>query len=170
MSRVHPALTLTLAVAVNSLSVAIQGRSGALTRAFGQSGWLVHAAIVLPAWAWFLLSVSAAPQSRHRVPAALALAGLVGEGAGLALVAPGFRRLGPAAAVNGDLFGLVQRKRVTPVWGVVKDPIYTGYAAWLAGWALRTGRLQLLPVAAQMLALLTLEARIEDWAARRRHV
>lgn len=168
MTTARPALILTLAVALNSLSVAVEGGSGALSRAFGPRAWTVHAALVVPAWVWFLLSISRVPPARRRIPPGLALVGLVSEGAGLALVARGFRRLGPAAAVNGDLFGLVERKPVDPVWGVLKDPVYTGYAAWLAGWALRTGRLSLVPVAAQMFVLLTLEARVEDWAASRR--
>jgi protein-S-isoprenylcysteine O-methyltransferase Ste14 len=161
----RPALALTLAVAVNSLSVAVEGGTGALSRTFGRGAWLVHAGLVVPPWAWFLRSLARLPPSRRRVPPALVAAGLMSEGMGLALVALGFRRLGLAAAVNGDLFGLLRPKPVRPLWGVVRDPIYTGYSALLAGWALRTGRPRLLPVAAEMLALLTLESRIEDWAA-----
>jgi protein-S-isoprenylcysteine O-methyltransferase Ste14 len=162
-------VTLTLAVGLSSLSVAMEGAYGLLSRTFGRPAWLAHAALSVPPWVWFLRSLRHIPRTRRRVSPALGWAGLAGEAAGLALVAAGFLRLGPAAVVNGDLFGLIDRNRpYRPVFGVVKDPIYTGYAAWLAGWGLRTGRISLLPLAVQMFVMLTLEARIEDWAAGRR--
>ncbi|HZV49012.1 MAG TPA: methyltransferase [Candidatus Dormibacteraeota bacterium] len=162
----RPAQRLALAVVVNSASVATEGWCGAWTRVFGHRAWLVHALLILPPWVWFLRSLARVPPRRSASPAPAA-AGLIGEAGGLGLVVVGFRRLGLAAAVNGDLFGLMPRKPdPRPVLGVIRDPVYTGYTAWLAGWALRTGRLRLLPVAAEMLVLLTLEARIEDWAAR----
>lgn len=164
MRPAHPAAALALAVAVNSASVAVQGRTGLLTRAFGSAGLPVHAAAIVPAWAWFVRSVSRVPRTGP-VPPALVAVGLLTEAVGLALVVAGFRRLGPAAAVNGDVFGRVERRPARPLWGAVRDPIYTGYSTWLAGWAVRTGRPQLLPLAALMFALLTLEGRIEDWAA-----
>lgn len=166
MTVARPALMLALAVTVNSLSVAAEGRRGALSHVFGRRAWLVHAALVIPAWASFLRSLPRVPQSACRRRPAHVCAGLIGEALGLGLVAAGFRRLGLAAAVNGDVFGLMPRQPdAGPLLGVVRDPIYTGYSAWLAGWALRTGRFRLLPVAAEMLVLLFLEARIEDWAA-----
>lgn len=166
MTIASPALSLALAVAVNCASVAAEGRCRALSSMFGRSAWLAHAGLVVPPWARFLWSLRRVP-GRH-VPRAVVGAGLLGEAAGMALVAMGFHRLGPAAAVNGDVFGLVPRTSgPAPVLGRVRDPIYTGYSVWLAGWALRTGRLLLLPVAAQMMVLLTLEARIEDWAGTR---
>jgi protein-S-isoprenylcysteine O-methyltransferase Ste14 len=162
---VSAALRLAAAVAVNTAAVAAEGRWRLLDRRFGRRAWVAHTALVLPAWAAFLRSLPQAPRTWPRPARAARVTGVAAECGGALLVALGFWRLGPAAAVNGDLFGLVPRRPLGPLWGVVPDPIYTGYALWLAGWALRTGRPRLLPVAAEMLALLTVEARVEDRAA-----
>jgi protein-S-isoprenylcysteine O-methyltransferase Ste14 len=162
-----PLLALILAVAINSLSVAVQGRTGTLGRMFGRRAWLAHTIIIVPGWAWFMVSLVRSPRTRPRVPPGTVATGLAMEAGGLALVVAGFRRLGPAVLVNGDLFGVSPRRVEARPVPLVSDPIYTGYAAWMAGWALRTGRPRLLPVAGLMLLLLRLEARIEDRAARR---
>lgn len=167
MIGTRPARALALAVALNSASAAIEGRWHLATRTLGRHAWIAHAGAVVPAWAHFLEALLRSPRSTHPRTRAAAVLGPVLESAGIGLTTVGFRRLGVAAAVNGDLFGLVERRPVRPAWGWLRDPIYVGYSLWLAGWAVRTGRPQLLPVAAEMLIVLLAEARIEDWAASR---
>ncbi len=164
----RPAPALLLAVTVNSAAVAVQGRHRLLSRGFGRRAWLVHAGLILPGWlglAWALASARPAPRPG---PGWRALGwGL--EAAGLTLVGLGFRALGLGAAVNADLFRTGPRPPVRARAGAVpgvRDPIYLGYAALLAGRSLRRGAPGLL-VALEALLLLTVEARIEDWAAAR---
>ena len=79
----------------------------------------------------------------------------------------GFVELGPAAAINGDLFGI--GARLTPPGGihrVIDNPIYTGYALLLGGRALRLGSVRLAVVAAESLLLLNL---VEAVVERRAH-
>jgi protein-S-isoprenylcysteine O-methyltransferase Ste14 len=164
--RARPATTLALAVGVNTASVALQGTLRPLERAFGRGAVVAHAALIVTGWICFLRSLRRVPRHLEPVPRGTSVAGIIAELIGIRLLWSGFRRLGLRALVNADLFGLGRRTRI-------RDPIYAGYALWLAGFAARSGRPGLLPVAGEMLVLLWVEARVEDWArhqnpARRR--
>lgn len=161
------ALALLVAVGVNTASVALEGEWRWLTRAFGRRAWIVHSAMIIPPWAWFVVALGGIRPGPTPPPLARA-AGVVAEMLGYALVLIGFGTIGAAAAVNGDLFGLVPPTRKNG-WRVrwIRDPIYLGYAGILAGRALRRGSPSLHFIAVEALTLLTAEARVEDWAAGR---
>ena len=89
--------------------------------------------------------------------------------AGTWLVAAGFRKVGPGALVNADVFSDSPRQWQTDgVYGYVADPIYLGYGLKMAGRALRRRSPQILVVAAWLSTLLfAVEAPVERWAHRR---
>lgn len=161
------ALSLLVAVAVNTASVALEGEWRWLTRTFGRRAWVVHSALIFLPWAWCLVALRRI-RPGPPMPAPLPAAGAFTEVVSYALVLFGFGTVGPAAAVNGDIFGLQRRNRKRGrLLGRIRDPIYLGYAGILAGQAFRRGRPSLLLIAVEALLLLKAEARVEDWAAGR---
>lgn len=158
----EPAIWLAFASAANTLSVAAQGWWKLYTRLFGSRDWVVHAAVIVPGWVAFLASVrSIRPGQRG------SQLGFLVEVFGAGLVGLGFRELGPAAAINGDLFGLGSLKRPPGgIFRVLDNPIYTGYALLLFGRALRLGSARLAITAVESLLLLNaIEARVENRAS-----
>ena len=131
----EPALWLLIAAATNTSSLAAQSWWDLHTRLFGRRAGLAHAVIILPAWAGFLVSVRSVRPGRRRWPL-----GLLMEGMGAILVHLGFLELGPASAINGDLFGFGNRRaRPGGIYRVMENPIYSGYGLLLLGRALRIG-------------------------------
>ena len=160
----EPALWLFIAATTNMSSLAAQAWWNLHTRLFGRRAWLAHAVIILPAWAGFVVSVRSVRPGRRRWPLGRPI-----EGMGAILVGLGFLELGPASAINGDLFGFGNpRAQPGGIYRVMENPIYSGYGLLLFGRALRIGRVRLAIVAAESLLLLNaIEAGVERRARAR---
>lgn len=155
------------AAGINTASVALQRRTGLITRLFGRGGWYIHLGLVLPAWAVFLALLPGVnrairwplPRRGRRVGN-----GLIIGSAAIWLLA--YRHLGAARIANGDVF-----EHVKPVeleagpFRVVRNPIYISYALALAGLGLRRcNGVYLLLAAESYLLLNQIEARVENAA------
>ena len=161
----EPAIWLAIAAFANTLSVAAEGWLALHTRLFGRRAWLAHTVVILPGWLCFLASLQSIRPGERRWPM-----GRLVEGIGAVMVGLGFLELGPAGAVNGDLFGLGSwRQQAGGIYQRLHNPIYSGYALLLLGRALRLGSVRLGLVAAESLLLLNVvEARVESHARARK--
>lgn len=155
------------AAAINTASVALQRRTGLLTRRLGRGGWYVHLGLVLPAWAVFLALLPGLnravrwplPRSGRRTGGAL-----IAGSAALWLLA--YRQLGAARIANGDIFGYADPVEIDAgPFRIARNPVYISYALALTGWGLRRGNGVYLLLAAESYVLLNqIEARVENAA------
>lgn len=160
----------SVAVGVNALSVAAQARWRFWNGVCGEHALVGHAAAVVPGWIWFLAEERGLDGGRDIVPEAWR--NLVGSAltlAGAGLVVAGFRKLGPGALLNADLFSDSPHEwQASGLYGAISDPIYLGYGLSLGGRAVRRRSPESLVVAAWLLALLKgVEAPVERWAHMR---
>ena len=134
------ATALATAACVNTLSVGAQLRWRTLERLVGKRAWLLHVALITPAWLLFvgsLPSVRRDPRLGIRRRRTLGLT-VVGASALLWLAAA--RQLGGARVLNGDAFGAVAARRVASgPYRWRRNPIYDSYAMALVGCGLFTG-------------------------------
>lgn len=154
----------------NAVSVLAQARWRFWGRVCGDQALACHAAAIAPAWIWFLVEEQLMERGdQNRPRGLLTLLGVTLSIVGTWLVAAGFRKVGPGALVNADVFSDSPRQWQTDgVYGYIADPIYLGYGLNLAGRALRRRSPQILVVAAWLSALLlAVEAPIERWAHRK---
>ena len=157
----------TVAVGTNALSVMAQARGRAWERACGEHALACHAAAIAPAWTWFLLEQQRIERPRTNPQGGwLSILGGTLTIIGNCLLVAGFRRVGPGALVNADLFSDYPREwQSGGVYAPVADPISLGYGLALAGRAVRLRSGGTLVVAAWLSALLlAVEAPVERWA------
>lgn len=166
----HLLLTMAafaLAAGINTGSVALQLRTGLLTRRYGSKAWYVHLAAVTPAWLLFLYLLSNI--GRHRgwaLPEQLRPAGIF-----ILVIASGlwlwaFTQLGPERTANGNIFG---RGPAEPVdkgpFRLLRNPMYDSYLLAFVGLALWKANAQYFLLALESYLLLNvLEARVENRA------
>lgn len=132
-------LVFAVAAFTNTLSVVLQQRGTYFTRWFGQRGWYVHLALVLPLWVLLLALIPGAGRRLHwPLPAALRPFGLpLLLGAAFLWLAL-YRQLGDTRTANGNLFGHGSQERVTGgVFRFRANPMYDSYVLALVGLALR---------------------------------
>ncbi|MFN2466327.1 MAG: methyltransferase [Candidatus Dormibacteria bacterium] len=164
-------MAATVAVSVNALSVSAEARWRSWRRVCGKYALAGHAAVITPGWVWFLLEEQRLDRGQDRPPQGMQnFAGGVLVLFGAILVAAGFRKLGPGALVNADVFGDSAGEWHTGgFYAHVPDPIYIGYGLGVAGRAVRQNSPGMLLVAAWLSALLlAIEAPVERWAHKRR--
>lgn len=163
-------LTLTLAAfalaaGVNTASVALQRRTGFLTRRFGRWGWRLHLALVLPPWG---VALALLPGLGRRIcwplPRALRPLGLPLLAGAALLWWSAFRLLGAARTGNGDAFDVVNARPITGgIFRWLANPMYDSYVLALLGAALRTRNGVYALVAGELYLLLhQMEARVEN--------
>ncbi len=156
-----------LAAGINTASVALQLRTGFLTRRYASKAWYVHLAIVTPGWLLFLYLVSTL--GRHRewpLPEQLRPAGILLLALGSALWIWTFVQLGAERTANGNIFG---RGPTEPVekgaFRYLENPMYDSYILAFAGLALWKANAQYLLLALESYVLLNLvEASVENKA------
>lgn len=158
-----------LAAGINTASVALQLRTGLLTRRYGKKAWYVHLAIVTPGWLLFLYLVSSLGRYRGwALPQQLRPAGILILALGSALWLWTFAQLGPERTANGNIFG---RGPTEPVnhgpFRHLENPMYDSYLLAFVGLALWKANAQYLLLALESYVLLNLlEASVENRAFR----
>ena len=163
-------MAATVAVGVNALSVSAQARLRLWGRLSPNHALVCHTAAISPAWTWFLLEARRLERARERPPEGRSnVVGSALSGVALVLVVAGFRRVGPGALVNSDIFDVAPHRWQTGgPYAIVRDPIYLGYGLSLAGRGLSRRSPELLVVAAWLAAVLVvIEAPVERWAHAR---
>ncbi len=154
-----------LAAGINTASVALQLRTGLLTRRYASKAWYVHLAIVTPGWLLFLYPVSTL--GRHRgwpLPEQLRPAGLSIVVVSSALWLWTFAKLGAERTANGNIFGRGSNEPVdTGPFRYLENPMYDSYILAFAGLALWKANAQYLLLALESYVLLNLvEASVEN--------
>ncbi len=159
--------SFALAAGINTASVALQLRTGFLTRRYASRAWYVHLALITPGWLLFLYLVSIL--GRHRgwpLPEQLRPAGLFMVAASCALWLWTFAQLGAERTANANIFG---RGPTEPVerglFRYLQNPMYDSYILAFAGLALWKANAQYLLLAMESFVLLNLvEAHVENRA------
>lgn len=158
-----------LAAGINTGSVALQLRTGLLTRRHGGKAWYLHLAIVTPGWLLFLYLVS--DLGRYRgwaLPQQLRPAGILILALSSVLWLWTFAQLGPERTANGNIFG---RGPTEPAdegpFRYLENPMYDSYLFAFVGLALWKANAQYLLLALESYVLLNLvEGRVENRAIR----
>lgn len=160
-------VAFALAAGINTASVALQLRTGFLTRRYASNAWYVHLAIVTPGWLLFLYLVSIL--GRHRgwpLPEQLRPAGLLIVAVSGALWLWTFAQLGAERTANANIFGRGPKQPVdSGLFRYLENPMYDSYILAFVGLALWKANAQYLLLALESYVLLNLvEARIENRA------
>ncbi len=156
-----------LAAGINTGSVALQLRTGFLTRRYGNKAWYLHLAIVAPGWLVFLYLVS--DLGRHRgwpLPQQLRPAGILILGLSCALWLWTFALLGPERTANGNIFGHGPTEPVDEgPFRYLQNPMYDSYLLAFVGLALWKANAQYLLLVLESYVLLNLvEGSVENRA------
>ncbi|MBW3591817.1 MAG: phosphatidylethanolamine N-methyltransferase family protein [Actinobacteria bacterium] len=164
----HLALTMVafaLAAGVNTGSVALQSRTGVMTRRFGARAWYVHLGLTLPAWGAFIfLLVDLGHHVRWPLPAELMGAGVALLLVGIGLWVATFIQLGLERVANGYFFGRGPTEAVEGgVFRWLRNPMYDSYFMVFLGLALfKANAVYLLMAAESYLLFNVIEARVEN--------
>lgn len=153
------------ATALNTGSVALQQRHAVLTRRFGERGWYVHLALVLPAWGVFLSHLRGLnARVRWPLPPLVRPLGLPVLGTAVALWLLAYRQLGGARTANGNIFGHGPTSRLEGgLFRFVDNPMYLSYVLAFVGLALRrTNAVYLVLAVESYLLCYQVEARAEN--------
>ncbi|MEX2586717.1 MAG: methyltransferase [Actinomycetota bacterium] len=159
------AVAFVLAAGINTASVAVQSRTGVLTRWFGARAWYVHLGITLPAWGAFLfLLVDLGRHVRWPLPEELVGAGVFLLCASAALWVVTFVQLGPERVANGYFFGRGPTEAVEGgVFRWLRNPMYDSYLMAFLGLALfKANAVYLIMAAESYLLFNVIEARVEN--------
>jgi len=154
-----------LAAGVNTGSVALQQRTGWMTKRFGGGAWWVHLAVVTPGWALFLFFET--QLGRHLVwplPAVLAPLGWGLLVVAAVLFAISFLQLGIRRTFNGKFFEAGSPSAVRGLlYRWLRNPMYDSFWISFVGLALSQANAAYLVLAvASYLLLNRLEAGVEN--------
>lgn len=160
-----------LGAGINTASVALQLRTGLLTRRYADKAWYVHLAVVTPGWLLFLYLVSTL--GRHRgwpLPDQLRPAGILLLVLSSALWIWTFTQLGAERTANANIFGRGPDGPVdTGPFRYLENPMYDSYLLAFAGLALWKADARYLLLALESYLLLNLvEASVENRAIKER--